>query len=52
MNAVKICSEVLDYIRQTNINFVFSESPFGVNIYIKKSLRKFIKQENNEDQKP
>ena len=40
MDAVKTCSSVLENIRQTNLNFVFSESPFGVKISIKKSFRK------------
>ena len=40
MAALKTCSEVLEYVRQTNLNFVFSESPFGVKISVKKSFRK------------
>ena len=38
MDPVKTCSQVLEHIRHTNLNFVFSESPFGVNISIKKSF--------------
>ena len=40
MDPVKTCIQVLQHIRQTGLNFVFSESPFGVNISIKKSFRK------------
>ena len=40
MDPVKTCSQVLQQIRQSGLNFVFSESPFGVNISIKKLFRK------------
>lgn len=49
MDAVETCSSVLEHIRQTKLNFVFSESPFGINISIKKSFRKntvHVKSEN------
>ena len=39
MDAVKACSEVLEFIRESDLNFVFSESPFGANISIKKVLQ-------------
>ena len=47
MDPVKTCSSVLESIRKTNLNFVFSESPFGVNISIKKSLRKHKRQDGD-----
>ena len=40
MEAVDKCSELLECIRHSNLNFVLSESPFGVQISIKKSFRK------------
>ena len=48
MNTVETCSSVLDCIRKTRLNFVFSESPFGINISLKKSFRKDYIQENCE----
>ena len=47
MDPVKTCSSVLESIRKTNLNFVFSESPFGVNISIKKSFRKHKRQDGD-----
>ena len=50
MDAVKACSEVLEFIRESDLNFVFSESPFGANISIKKSFRKYAIKRNRESQ--
>ena len=49
MEAVNKCSEVLEYIRQSKLNFVFSESPFGVQISVKKSFRKHIEARSSEN---
>ena len=48
MEAVDKCNEVLECIRQSNLNFVLSESPFGVQISIKKSFRKHLEAKNSK----
>ena len=43
MNPNQTCEIILAYLKKSNLNFSLVESPFGVNIYIKKT---FIKDKN------
>ena len=43
MDAVQTCETLLSYVKNSNLNFNLNESPFSVNINIRKS---FIKDKN------
>ena len=43
MDPNQTCEIILAYLKKSNLNFSLVESPFGVNIYIKKT---FIKDKN------
>ena len=49
MSASEICEQLIQKLRQSNLNFVLTESPFSVEIKIKKS---FVKIHNQSSPNP